>query len=104
VKTGCNQAESSKEGYGSVRAVLPMTVISLNGITLCYMKIIENKHHVYRPRNRSRFHNCLLFSCILFEPLSKGCHLDVVRGPTTPHDPESDAAGSVSSWQGHPSR
>jgi hypothetical protein len=35
--------------------------------------------------------------------LSKGCHLDVVRGPSTPHDPESDAGGSVSSWQGHPS-
>jgi hypothetical protein len=36
--------------------------------------------------------------------LSKGCHLDVVRGPITPHDPESDAGGSLSSWQGHPSR
>jgi hypothetical protein len=36
--------------------------------------------------------------------LSKGCHLDVVRGPSTPHDPESDAGGSLSSWQGHPSR
>jgi hypothetical protein len=23
---------------------------------------------------------------------------------TTPHDPESDAGGSLSSWQGHPSR
>jgi hypothetical protein len=31
-------------------------------------------------------------------------HLDVVRGPSTPHDPESDAGGSLSSWQGHPSR
>jgi hypothetical protein len=37
-------------------------------------------------------------------PLSKGCHLDVVRGPSTPHDPESDAGGSLSSWQCHPSR
>jgi hypothetical protein len=36
--------------------------------------------------------------------LSKGCHLDVVRGPSTPHDPESDAGGSLSSWQGHPTR
>jgi hypothetical protein len=36
--------------------------------------------------------------------LSKGCHLDVVRGPSTPHDPESDAGGSLSSWQRHPSR
>jgi hypothetical protein len=32
------------------------------------------------------------------------CHLDVVGGPSTPHDPESDAGGSLSSWQGHPSR
>jgi hypothetical protein len=30
--------------------------------------------------------------------------LDVVGGPSTPHDPESDAGGSLSSWQGHPSR
>jgi hypothetical protein len=36
--------------------------------------------------------------------LSKGCHLDVVRGPSTPHDTESDAGGSLSSWQNHPSR
>jgi hypothetical protein len=36
--------------------------------------------------------------------LPKGCHLDVVGGPSTPHDPESDAGGSLSSWQGHPSR
>jgi hypothetical protein len=41
---------------------------------------------------------------IMFTSLSKGCHLDVVRGPSTPHDPESDAGGSLSSWQGHPSR
>jgi hypothetical protein len=34
----------------------------------------------------------------------KGYHLDVVGGPSTPHDPESDAGGSLSSWQGHPSR
>jgi hypothetical protein len=33
------------------------------------------------------------------KPLSKGCHLDVVRGPSTPHDPENDACGSLSSWQ-----
>jgi hypothetical protein len=31
--------------------------------------------------------------------LPKGCHLDVVGGPSTPHDPESDAGGSLSSWQ-----
>jgi hypothetical protein len=41
---------------------------------------------------------------ILRRPLSKGCHLDVVGGPSTPHDSESDAGGSLSSWQGHPSR
>jgi hypothetical protein len=27
VKTGCNLAESSKEGYGSKRAVLPMMMM-----------------------------------------------------------------------------
>jgi hypothetical protein len=36
--------------------------------------------------------------------LPKGYHLDVVGGPSTPPDPESDAGGSLSSWQGHPSR
>jgi hypothetical protein len=30
--------------------------------------------------------------------------LDVVRELSTPHDPESDAGGSLSSWQGHPSQ
>jgi hypothetical protein len=30
--------------------------------------------------------------------------LDVVRGPSNPHDPESDAGGSLSFWQGHTSR
>jgi hypothetical protein len=33
--------------------------------------------------------------------LPKGYHLDVVLGPSTPHDPENDAGGSLSSWQGH---
>jgi hypothetical protein len=28
----------------------------------------------------------------------------VVGGPSTPHDSESDAGGSLSSWQGHPSQ
>jgi hypothetical protein len=32
VKTGCNLAESSKEGYGSKRAVLPMMMIHPNMI------------------------------------------------------------------------
>jgi hypothetical protein len=36
--------------------------------------------------------------------LPKGCHLDVVGGPSTPHDPESDAGGILSSWQEHPGR
>jgi hypothetical protein len=36
--------------------------------------------------------------------LSKDYHLDVVGGSSTPHDPESDAGGSLSSRQGHPSR
>jgi hypothetical protein len=40
----------------------------------------------------------------LIQEASKGCHLDVVGGPSTPHDPESDAGGSLSSWQSHPSR
>jgi hypothetical protein len=31
------------------------------------------------------------------DALSKGCHLDVVRGSSTPHDPESNAGGSLSS-------
>jgi hypothetical protein len=31
-----------------------------------------------------------------FWDITKG-HLDVVRGPSTPHDPESDAGGSLSS-------
>jgi hypothetical protein len=30
----------------------------------------------------------------MYISLSKGCHLDVVGGPSTPHDPESDAGGS----------
>jgi hypothetical protein len=28
----------------------------------------------------------------------KGCHLDVVGGPSTSNDAESDAGGSLSSW------
>jgi hypothetical protein len=40
----------------------------------------------------------------VFITLHKGYHFDVVGGPSTPHDAESDAGGSLSSWQGHPSR
>jgi hypothetical protein len=29
VKTGCNLAESSKEGYGSKRAILPMMMMMM---------------------------------------------------------------------------
>jgi hypothetical protein len=36
--------------------------------------------------------------------LLMGYHLDVVGGPSTPHDPESDGGGSLISWQSHPSR
>jgi hypothetical protein len=32
------------------------------------------------------------------------CDIEVVGGPSTPHDLESNAGGSLSSWQGHPSR
>jgi hypothetical protein len=45
-----------------------------------------------------------ILTLIVEKSLSKGCHLDGVRGPSTPHDPESDSGGSLSSWQGHPSR
>jgi hypothetical protein len=34
----------------------------------------------------------------------KDYHFDMVGGPSTLHDPKSDAGGSLSSWQGHPSR
>jgi hypothetical protein len=44
----------------------------------------------------------LKFQSVSGQSLSKGCHLDVVRGPSTPHDPESDPGGSLSSWQSHP--
>jgi hypothetical protein len=40
----------------------------------------------------------------LFIALPNGYHLDVVGGPSTPHDPESDAGGSLSSWQSYPNR
>jgi hypothetical protein len=34
--------------------------------------------------------------------LSKGCHLDVVRGPSTPHDTESDAGRELKLLAGPP--
>jgi hypothetical protein len=46
---------------------------------------------------------CIYFvSCMLSLP--KCYHFDVVGEPGTPNDPESGAGGSLSSWQGHPSR
>jgi hypothetical protein len=45
----------------------------------------------------------LWFRCMYPESLSMVYHLDVVGGPSTPHDPESDAGGSLNSWQCHPS-
>jgi hypothetical protein len=39
-----------------------------------------------------------------FNPNPKAYHLDVVGRPSIPHDTESDAGGSLSSWQDHPSR
>jgi hypothetical protein len=45
-----------------------------------------------------------IFSSPLRPALPKCYYLDVVGGPSTPYDPESDAGGSLSSWQGHPSR
>jgi hypothetical protein len=50
--------------------------------------------------NSNKFHFC----SVKVSTLPKGYHLDVVGGPNTPQDPESDAGGSLSSWQGHPSR
>jgi hypothetical protein len=63
------------------------------------------KHSAEHILGGDMFH-CTLYAVFLafIHPLSKGCHLDVVGGPSTPHDPESDAGGSLSSWQGHPSR
>jgi hypothetical protein len=32
------------------------------------------------------------------DALPKGCHLDMVGGPSAPHDPKRDAGGTLSSW------
>jgi hypothetical protein len=40
------------------------------------------------------------FITVIIFALLNGYHLDVVGGPSTPHDPESDAGGRLSSWQG----
>jgi hypothetical protein len=67
-----------------------------------YCLSVYNVHSFYVT---IRLPTCLSYSTpSINEALPKGCHLDVVGGPSTPHDPESDAGGSVSSWQSHPSR
>jgi hypothetical protein len=53
---------------------------------------------------RDNVHFIHFLFMVYFNTLPKGYHLDVVGGPSTPHDPKSDAGGSLSSWQGHPSR
>jgi hypothetical protein len=45
---------------------------------------------------------CNIYSCI-WVSLPKDYHFDMVGGPSTLHDPESDTSRSLSSWQGHPS-
>jgi hypothetical protein len=70
-------------------------------VTPCSMVKGSNLITAVRISNLTLF---IIFTRINEATLSKGCHLDVVRGPSTPHDPESDAGGSLSSWQGHPSR
>jgi hypothetical protein len=54
---------------------------------------------VVKFNNRMIIFHLHIFVRIILELVSKGCHLDVVRWPSTPHDPESDAGGSLSSWQ-----
>jgi hypothetical protein len=63
--------------------------------TICIMTSTKDYDHT-----KDLFH-IKITTC---EALPKGCHLDVVGGPSTPHDPESHAGGSLNSWQGHPSR
>jgi hypothetical protein len=43
MKTGCNLAESSKEGYGSRRDVLPMMMI----IMISYNTVTENTNQFF---------------------------------------------------------
>jgi hypothetical protein len=59
--------------------------------------------HLQGQRRRylkEKIYNQLVIQCAL----PKGYHLNVVGGPSTPHDAESNAGGSLSSWQGHPNR
>jgi hypothetical protein len=52
MKTGCNLAESSKEGYGSRRAVLPMM-----------MKKNDLKDKKKKKKNLSSIYVTSLFAC-----------------------------------------
>jgi hypothetical protein len=67
--------------------------------------MIVNLHkEKQRPMTREWFKPPLSLVVVLLEygidqTLPKCYHLDVVGGPSTPHDPESDAGGSLSSWQ-----
>jgi hypothetical protein len=59
--------------------------------------------------NRNKYIGFEVFTAVvmksnIFWDMTPCSHLDVVGGPSTPHDPESDAGGSLSAWQGHPSR
>jgi hypothetical protein len=65
-------------------------------------KVWTDRGLVFTVKGRN-FNNMLYVRYVHWTE-AKGYHLDVVRGPSTPHDPESDAGGSLSSWQGHPSQ
>jgi hypothetical protein len=84
-----------------------MSVSSVNGIpgiqpSRMYLVRTHRSTKILLPVGRS--------GKLLLVLLSLYFHADLptcfgqVRGPSTPHDPESDDGGSLSSWQGHPSR
>jgi hypothetical protein len=77
--------------------------VSLKCDYLVFIVSLVNATFVMCPWLR-RLPHAVIFIFHTFRYSYKGCHLDVVRGPSTPHDPKSDAGGSLSSWQGHPSR
>jgi hypothetical protein len=67
-------------------------------------KRISETRRIVSILNSVVWNRNILHPTMLLISLLKSYHLDVVGGPSTPHDPESDAGGSLSSWQGHPSR
>jgi hypothetical protein len=73
---------------------------------IALMHSVSNKFAPHVPYQSIRCYKkiCIKFGTVYHKSLPKGYHLDVVEGPSTPHDPESDAGGSLSSWQGHHSR